>query len=357
MLDRHGKGRLRFRKTGYRTHYFKSDYPSREFWDEYERCRADKAEPRTVGGDRIAPGTVHDLVTRYCAVPARLGPSETTQRKVRAIIENDFRFFVTPSGAVVGNKLVAECDFEALDTIIAAKAKDAPWQAKKLRAHLKRLFAFAVKSKMIGHNPVEQTERVKPAPTKGYHSWTEAEIDQFIARHPVGTKAYLAMMLMLWTFQRRGDAIRMKPSDIRDGRITVEQGKSGGETVLRIPVAPALVEAITATERPANAGDDTPFLLTHFGKPFSPKGFGNWFRDRCDEARLPQCSAHGLRKAASRRAAQLHMPNQTIKAMTGHKRDEEVALYTRAVEQERLADEAMAALTAWDSANRVRVAK
>jgi hypothetical protein len=41
------------------------------------------------------------------------------------------------------------------------------------------------------------------------------------------------------------------------------------------------------------------FLTTPFGKPFTAAGFGNWFRDRCNEAGLPHCSAHGLRKAAA----------------------------------------------------------
>jgi hypothetical protein len=39
------------------------------------------------------------------------------------------------------------------------------------------------------------------------------------------------------------------------------------------------------------------FLLSEHGKPYSRKGFGNKFRQWCDEAGLPQCSAHGLRKA------------------------------------------------------------
>jgi integrase len=48
-----------------------------------------------------------------------------------------------------------------------------------------------------------------------------------------------------------------------------------------------------------------PFLVTAFGKPFTANGFGNWFRQRCDEAGLPHCSAHGLRKAAAARLAEL----------------------------------------------------
>jgi hypothetical protein len=43
----------------------------------------------------------------------------------------------------------------------------------------------------------------------GVHTWTEDEVAQFIARHPPGTKPHLALMLMLWTGQRRGDVVRM----------------------------------------------------------------------------------------------------------------------------------------------------
>ena len=39
------------------------------------------------------------------------------------------------------------------------------------------------------------------------------------------------------------------------------------------------------------------FLMTEWGKPFTSNGFGNWFRDQCNDAGLSQCSAHGLRKA------------------------------------------------------------
>jgi hypothetical protein len=35
------------------------------------------------------------------------------------------------------------------------------------------------------------------------------------------------------------------------------------------------------------------FLVTEQGKPFTAAGFGNWFRDRCDEAGLTHCAAHG----------------------------------------------------------------
>ncbi len=341
MVDRHGKQRLRFRKTGFKAHYFVSSYPSRDFWDEYEACLSANAEPKPAAHGRAKPGTVHDLMIQYMSVTSRLGPSEVTQYKVRRVLEKDFRYFVTKSGSVVGNMLVAECTFAALDVIIQTKAKDTPWQAKKLRVHLRKFFAFAKKAGAIDHNPVDDTDKVIAAKTKGFHSWTEAEIAQYVKRHPVGTKANLALMLMLWTFQRRGDATRMAPVHIINGRITVVQGKSGFTKTLYIKVATPLLKAIKALPRDPALPDTAPFLLTEKGEPYSQKGIGNWFRHRCDEAELFHCAAHGLRKAASRRAAELGMSNQSIKSVTGHSNDSEVALYTAAVEQRDLADRTM----------------
>lgn len=341
MIDRHGKQRLRFRKTGFKAHYFTSSYPSRDFWDEYDACLSANAEPKPAAHGRTKPGTVHDLMIQYMSVPSRMGPSATTQYKVRRILEKDFRYFVTPSGSVVGDKLVSECTFAALDFIIQKKAEETPWAAKKLRAHLRNFFTFAKKAGAIDHNPIDDTDLVKAPKTKGFHSWTEAEIAQFVKRHPVGTKANLALMLMLWTFQRRGDATRMAPVHIENGRIKVDQGKSGFAKTLYIKVATPLSKAIKALPRDPGLSDTDPFLLTEFGKPFSLNGIGNWFRDRCDEAGLPHCAAHGLRKAASRRAAELGLSNQSIKSVTGHSNDSEVALYTAAVEQRDLADKTM----------------
>lgn len=88
------------------------------------------------------------------------------------------------------------------------------------------------------------------------------------------------------------------------------------------------------------------FVVTEFGKQFSVKGFGNKFRQWCDEAGLPNCSAHGLRKAAARRFAEAGCSNQEIKAWTGHTTDSEVARYTAAADQRTLSDTAATKLLA-----------
>ncbi len=75
------------------------------------------------------------------------------------------------------------------------------------------------------------------------------------------------------------------------------------------------------------------------------------FVPNVDLAGLPKCTAHGLRKATMRRMAELEMPNKTMKSVSGHKKDEEVARYIEAASQERLADGAIKQLSSWEMSN------
>lgn len=99
------------------------------------------------------------------------------------------------------------------------------------------------------------------------------------ARYGAGSRAVLALALLLFTGQRRGDVIRMGPQHVRDGAMTVRQGKTGAKR--NIPILPSLQMVIDASK----IGHLT-YLVTEFGKPFSPAGFGNRFRDWCDSAGL-----------------------------------------------------------------------
>jgi len=117
--------------------------------------------------------------------------------------------------------------------------------------------------------------------------------------------------------------------------------------MLTLPIAAPLAEAIAAMPD----SDALCFLLTEWGRPFSVKGFGGWFRDQCDAAGLPKCTAHGLRKATMRRMAELEMPNKTMKSVSGHSKDDEVARYTEAADQERLADGAIKRIVEWEKSN------
>jgi hypothetical protein len=83
---------------------------------------------------------------------------------------------------------------------------------------------------------------------------------------------------------------------IKNGVLSMRRQKT--DVAFDIPVLPGLAREIELHPK----GQLT-FLTTEWGKPFTPAGFGNWFRYRCNEAGLPQCSAHGLRKASAVRHA------------------------------------------------------
>src|SRR5256885_1291498 len=104
-------------------------------------------------------------------------------------------------------------------------------------------------------------------------------------------------------------------------------------------IAPQLAIPVHAHLRGhlAEVSDNMTFLMTELGKPFTAAGFSHWFRARCDEAGLPHCSAHGLRKAAARRLAEAGCTEHEIAAITGHASLREIARYTKAADQQRLA--------------------
>ena len=202
-----------------------------------------------------------------------------------------------------------------------------------LRKVFRAMFAHAVEDGWRKDDPTRDVKAIR-VKSDGYHSWTDEEIAQFGKCHPIGSRARLALALLLYTGQRRSDVVRMGRQHIRDGVLHIRQLKTGIE--LSIPVH-ADLEAITAE----SAAGQMTLLTTEFGKPFTAAGFGNWFREQCDMANLHHCSAHGLRKAAARRLAEAGCTEHEIASITGHASLREIARYTKAADQKRLAAAAM----------------
>ena len=198
-----------------------------------------------------------------------------------------------------------------------------------MRKLLIALFDYAIKLEWISDNPARFADKRK-VKVQGFHTWTEAEIAQFEKHWPIGSKPRLAFALLLYTGQRRSDIVKMTHDDIRGGKIWVVQQKTNKRLVL--PIHPRLQEVLDASE----LGIRT--LLENSRGPFTSNSFGNYMRRWCNEAGLAECSAHGLRKAMARRLAEKGASNQGIKAFGGWSGDKEVAIYTRDVDQEQLAE-------------------
>ncbi|MGE4324160.1 MAG: tyrosine-type recombinase/integrase [Sphingobium sp.] len=328
--DRHGKARYRFRRKGYAQYLFKHAPGTEGFRQEYEACKqgiaAERIEP---GVERHAPGSFNDLIGHYYRSPDFLDPSERTRVVYRGAIE---RWRVK-----YGKAMVRDLQARHVENMMAEMLPHRT-AANMLRKRLNALMKFAIRQGMAATNPVTATKPYK-VDGEGFHTWTEDEIAQYEARHPVGSKARLALDLMLWTGQRGGDARVMGPQSVRNKRLVVKQEKTGA--IVSLPILAPLARSIMAAKSGAMV-----FLLSEHGKPFSRKGFGNKIRQWCDEAGLPQCSAHGLRKAAARRFAEAGCTNQQIKSWTGHATDSEVARYTAAADQQALSDAAAEMLMA-----------
>ena len=79
------------------------------------------------------------------------------------------------------------------------------------------------------------------------------------------------------------------------------------------------------------------FLVTDYGKPFTAAGFGGWFRERCDEAGLPHCTAHGLKKAGATIAAENGATDRELMAMFDWSTAAQANVYTAAANRKKLA--------------------
>jgi integrase len=291
----------------------------------YEAALA--GQPAPIGANGVKPGTIRALAVSYFASVDFRSMKSSTQGVYRNIIERFCRE-VDKDGNPYGDKSALTLRREHIVKLMAARAEQ-PDSANGLRKVLRAMMKHAVEEGLRADDPTRDVRAVR-VKSDGFHSWTDVEICRFEARHPVGSRARLALALLLYTGQRRSDVVRMGRQHVRDGVLQVRQIKTGAE--LQIPVHASLAEIIV--EAPA---DNLTFLITQFGKPFTAPGFGNWFRERCNEAGLPHCSAHGLRKAAARRLAEAGCTEHEIASITGHASLREIVRYTKAADQKRLA--------------------
>lgn len=337
FVDRHGKERHRFRRGGFSCYL---PHPTAKDYRAAYRAALDGIRPEPER--KAVPGTVDDLVSRFYASAQFQRAGADWQKLVRSVLE--------PFREQTRDDLVRNFRFDHIEALLKAKARKCrvgnrtvggASAAARLHQQLIRLFDYAIKLRLRNDNPASQAELPVRPERKGFHSWSEEEIAAYQKRHPLGSRGRLALEIMLWTGLRRGDAIRLGPQHIKAGRIVMTAGKTGKTIDMR--AAPELIAAIKAMP----AVGMTTLLVTEYGKPFTVSGFGGWFRDRCDEAGLPHCTAHGLRKALARRAAELGATQQQLRAVGQWSSDRDVATYTAAAEQRTLVDSALGAVIDW----------
>ena len=128
---------------------------------------------------------------------------------------------------------------------------------------------------------------------------------------------------------------------VRQGWLRFTQQKNRNRNPIRLELPALLVlQNIIDTSQ---TGDLT-FLVNDYGQPFTPAGFGNKMRQWCNEAGLPHCTAHGLRKTGAAIAAENGATPHELMSIFGWITLKEAERYTRAAEQKKLAARAMSML-------------
>jgi integrase len=321
--DRHGKRRVRFRRGGVSAYLTATPW-SEDFMRQYAAAlEGVRSRSSTIGASRTLPDTINALAVSYYGSPDFRRLKASTAALRRNIIER-FR-------SEHGDKPVARLERKHINDILGAKSKT-PQAANNLLKVLRLLLNYAITIGMVARNPALG---VKGYPTRGegFHTWSEAEVAQFEATYPIGSKERLAFALTVFTGQRISDVVKMGWQHVKDGWIAVRQEKT--DAALMIPVHPELMRILVALPR-----NNLTFLVTDRGATFTAAGFSNWFGKRCRNAGLVG-TAHGLRKTAATRLANAGCSTDQIKAITGHRTTKEVERYTRAADQTRLAAAAL----------------
>lgn len=223
----------------------------------------------------------------------------------------------------------------AIQAIIESWAKT-PTRANKLKKRLRTLFNLSI---FLGWRDTDPMIGVKKLRYKsgGYHTWTDSEIAQYEATHGPGTKARLALYLYLFTGVRRSDVVTLGRQHMKNGKIKVRAQKN--KNWVHIPIHQNLMVEI---DRLPN--NQMQFILSEYNRPYSAKGFGARMRKWCDQAKLPQCSSHGLRKAISRRLAEAGATTLQIGAVIGDTDLKAIEVYVAEANKETLAASGVAKL-------------
>jgi hypothetical protein len=192
-LDRdNGKRRVRFRdrKTGFSVYLTGTPW-SEEFMRQYAAAlEGSKLKATTiVGAERTVAGSVSALIVAYYASTSFKSLKPSTQGVRRNVLER-FR-------QQYGDLPVKGLTRAVLEKMMGDRS-NTPMAANNLIKVIGYLFDHAVALKMIAANPARGVKRYRNK-SEGHHTWTEAEIAQYLARHPIDTRPGLALALGIFT--------------------------------------------------------------------------------------------------------------------------------------------------------------
>jgi integrase len=315
--------------------FIRAPYGTPEFQAEYEGALKRQDNVLTSPGEgrkrHDIVGTLSWLIDRYRETYAWTSLSPAT-RKQR---ENIYKQTITTAGEAPLTEIT-----KATITAGRDRRSSTPAQARHFLQAMRGVFRWASDA---GHVKVDPTAGVSDLKlhahvkhsAKGFPVWTDADVERYALRWPLGTRQRVWLDVLLYTGLRRGDAVRLGRQHVKAGVATILTEKSGGEIEVSIPILPVLA----ATLKAGPCGD-LAFIAGEFGRPLTKESFGNLFRQACRAAGVFG-SAHGLRKIAATRAANNGATVAELEAIFGWTGGRMASHYTRTADRRKLARGAM----------------
>jgi integrase len=341
--DRHGNERFYVRKVGVPKVRLRSVPGSAEFDAEYRDALNAVAEAKPIAPVK-REGTWRWLCERYMRSAAFkvLHPS-TQNRRLRELQATWTEPRKAGVAECIGDMSVARIDERGVIVLRDRKTGAGLEAANQRLKAIKAVFGWAKESGLIKLNPALGVRSIHVG-TEGIHVWSAAEIERYKAVHPPGSKAYLLLMLLLLTGVRRSDVIKLgrqhegkAPDGSETLTFTMTKNEHRKPVRVTIPLLPELRKVLDMSP----TGPLT-YMVTAYNKPFTVGGLGVRMKRWCRQAGLPECSSHGLRKAAATVAAENGATEHQLMAMFGWMSPNMARLYTRSAQRDKLAASGMA---------------
>lgn len=234
--------------------------------------------------------------------------------KLSATTKDDYRKQYARIEADLGRNTPVASISKAVVYAYRTKLAATPRQGNYRLSVLRLILEHAVRVDAITTNPARSFRALPTKPRR--HVWTPEQISAFKA--VALPSVQLAVDIALYTGQRPADVLGLQWSDVKDGWVTLVQGKTGA--TVSLPVFSALERALAATER------QSAWILVNerSGRPWQQITFQREVAATIKRAGLSGTGLHfqDFRRTAVVALAEAGATVPQIAAVTGHDIDE-----------------------------------
>lgn len=209
-------------------------------------------------------------------------------------------------------------------------------------AAVSRMFGIGMDLGYTERNPAARIDRLNDP--ESYEPWPLAARQRF-EESAMPAWMRTAYMLGLWTAQREGDVLRLPRArfdgsgfTIRQGRPEAKRGKGrkGPVVTLYIPAAAPLRAYLAGC-----TFNGLLFVTDEQGRAIGGDRFRKEIRAQLDRLGLTDLHFHGLRHTSATALADAGASSHEIMAITGHRTEQMVQVYTKNADQRRRANSAI----------------